>query len=104
MSSSEPQIEAMLTPQTPVIAERGLKKSSCNYVAPLEEQKSEGRIARNGKDSFWSQNVMQKNLPALKVKSKSRKIRKKHVAQTILIMDQNATTGFSRNFGVHSDI
>ena len=94
----------MLTPQTPVIAERGLKKRSCNYVAPLEEQKSDGRIARNGKGKKRLQNVMPKNLPLLKVKSKNRKMRKKHVAQTILIMDQNATTSFSRKLGVQSDI
>ena len=66
--------------------------------------RSDGRIARNGKGPLLSKNVTQKNLPALKVKSESRKMRKKHVAQTILIMDQNAGAGFSRNFGVHSDI
>ena len=78
MGSSEPQIEAMLTPQTPVIAERGLKKRSWNYVAPLEKQKSEGRIARKGRGKKLLSKSAAKKLPALKVKSKSRKTSKKN--------------------------
>ena len=68
----------MLTPQTPVIAERGLKKRSCNYVAPLEEQKSDGRIARKGNNKKLLAKSAAKKLPALKVKSKSRKTNKKN--------------------------
>ena len=66
-----------MTPQTPVIAERDLKKRSCNYVAPLEEQKSEGRIVPEGKDQKWAPKSAAKKLPALEAKSKSRKTKKK---------------------------
>ena len=72
----------MLTPQTPVIAERGLKKSSCNYVAPLEEQKSEGRIVPEGKGAKAAPKSAAKKLPALKAKSKSRKTKKKKSPKT----------------------
>ena len=72
----------MLTPQTPVIAERDLKKSSCNYVAPLEEQKSEGRIVPEGTNTKLLSKSAEKKLPALKAKSKSRKTSKKKNPKT----------------------
>ena len=72
----------MLTPQTPVIAERDLKKSSCNYVGPLEEQKSEGRIVPEAGNQKWPPKSTGKKLPALKAKSKSRKTSKKKKPKT----------------------
>ena len=71
-----------MTPQTPVIAERDLKKSSCNYVAPLEPQKSEGRIVPEGTNQKWPPKSAAKKLPALKAKSKSRKTSKKKKPKT----------------------
>ena len=104
MSSKEPQIEAMLTPQTPVIAERGLKKSSCNYVSPLEEQKSEGRIVPEGTDTKVLAKSAAKKLPALKTKSKRRKTSKKKKQKQARRLRRKARAPFSCFFGVHPDI
>ena len=90
----------MLTPQTPVIAEKGLKKSSCNYVAPLEEQKSERRIAPEGKDTKTLAKSAAKKLPALKTKSKTQKTTKKKNLKTgpaLKVKSNNAFFMFFRS-------